>query len=361
MSVLSDLKDIKKRLLREDKVEKIFEAIGCEYISIRNNRVEAQLPARFYSDNKRSVQCRLNDNLSCFVRNKLDFKKCSKYTPDIFTLVSYIHHDKRGEEEVTGDLYEAKRFICETLGWVEYLTGKSKTKRVDYVAPLRALKSKKRARRDVTPNPVHSEEILNDYYYKGRPLPYKGWIEEGISYRTQMMYGIGFDLDSKRVTIPMRNRFGQLVGVKGRIMKNEDSDMKYMYLVPYLNSIEWFNFHYALPYILMEKKVYIFEAEKSPMMMFDIGIFNTLAIGSSDITPEQIDIIKQLGLDIEIVLCYDKGTERTDIIDTAKMFGNRKASYIFDMDNLLNDKDSPIDRGIDVWNKLISDHCYDIE
>jgi DNA primase len=134
-----------------------------------------------------------------------------------------------------------------------------------------------------------------------------------------------------------------------------------MYLLRCNNRYEWFNFHYAHPYVLVDKKVYIFEAEKSCMKAFTYGIYNTVAIGASEISDEQIQIIKQIGLDIEIVLCYDKGIPKDEIEDTARRFTGRKVSIMYDDNDLLKDKDAPIDRGLDVWNKLVEENISKIE
>lgn len=344
----NDLEAIKKRILREDAVEKIFEAMDCEFITISGGRVEAQLPSRFNSNNKRSTQCRLNSNLSCAIRTKPDFEG-----GDIFSLVSYIVNDKRGDE-IQADLYNAKVFICETLGWREYLNVKNRKAKNDYLAPMRNILKAKKRRVEIKSNPVIPEEVLDEYL----PYPCQKWMKEGISFKTQKMYGIGFCLESRRITIPMRNRFGQLVGVKGRIFNDNDDDRKYLYLHPYNNRYEWFNFHYAHPYILMEKKVYIFEGEKSCMKAFDLGIYNTLAIGASEISTEQAHIIKQLGLDIEIVLCYDKGMKIEEIKANCDRFGSREVHVMYDTDEVLSGKNSPIDEGIDKWNELLDNYVF---
>ena len=349
---LSELQEIKKKLLRENKLDRIYEAMGCEYITFSGGRIESQLPVRFHSDNKRAVQTKLNDSLTSSIRNRADFGG-----GDIYSLISYIVNDKRGEDEYKKDLHNAKQFICETLGWTEYLKGGVFKTKKDYVAPLKAIMREKQQVREIKPNPILPESVLDEFL----PYPSLDWINEGISLETQKMYGIGFDLESKRITVPMCNRFGQLVGVKGRILKDEDDDRKYLYLYRYQNRYEWFNFHYAHPYILMDKKVYIFEAEKSCMKAFSNGIYNTLAIGASEISPEQVQMIKQIGLDIEIVLCYDKGITLDEIRKNAQLFEGRKVQAIIDTDDLLHGKNSPIDEGIEVWNQLLKNNVFEVK
>lgn len=349
-----ELQIIKKKLLDENRLQDIYEAMGCEFVSYSGGRIEAQLPDRFNSNNRRAVQTKLNDSLNSTIRTPVGFKG-----GDIYSLVSFLVNGKSSEEEIRLDLHHAKRFICESLGWNEFLkNGNYKTKK-DYVAPLKAIIKRRKKKREIVPNPVLPEELMNEFYYKGKELPYEEWIKEGISYDAQVMYGVGFDLDSKRVVFPLRNRFGNLVGVKGRIMKIEDDkERKYLYIYRCNNRYEWFNFHYAYPYILQTKKVFIFEAEKSSMKAFSNNIFNTLAIGASDISVEQADIIKQIGLDVEIVLCYDQGITIEEIRNQAQLFKGRNVYAMYDSDGLLGEKDSPIDCGIDTWNKLLENYCF---
>lgn len=359
-----DLKAIKKRILKEDKLEQIYEAMGCDYIAVRNRRIEASLPPHFHSTNRRSVQTKFNDSLSSSVRNR-------GFSGDIFFLVSYIVNGIQTEKELYKDIPNSKRFICETLGWLEYLEGGDFQKRTDYLAPLKAIKKGRQRKREVKPNPVLPESILDQYL----PYPSYDWIEEGISYNTQLLYGVGFDLDSHRIIIPMRNRFGQLIGVKGRILHDEDDDRKYMYLYQFNNSQELFNFHFAHPYILMEKKVFLVEGEKSCMKLHQAGIYNSVAIGSSDISDIQAEIIKQCGLDIEIVLCYDSDMFSKDVIKAIKedpvnlpievkkailLFTGRTTYVMIDMQGLLGPKMAPIDLGLEIFNKLKENNCYHI-
>ena len=52
----SDLKLIKHKILNEEKIFNILEAIGCEYITTEQNggMLTAQLPQKFNSTNKRA-------------------------------------------------------------------------------------------------------------------------------------------------------------------------------------------------------------------------------------------------------------------------------------------------------------------
>lgn len=349
---MSDLKIIKQKLLDENKIEKILEEMGCEHIHYSAGRIEAQLPLKFQSNNRRSVQVKLNESLTSSVRSRGDFNG-----GDIYGLVSYIHHDKRGSD-IDDDLFEAKKFICETLGWEEYLNGDFKPRK-DYVAPLRALMGDRRNNREIVPNDVLPEEVMNDYL----PYPSHDWIEEGISYDIQKLYDVRFDLESHRIVFPIRNRFGKIVGVKGRLISKEDErfEPKYIYLHKCNISQEWFNFFYALPYILAEKKVIIVESEKSCMKFASLDIWNTIAIGSSDISTVQADIVKMIGIDIEIYLAYDKDKSAKDVRMQAEKFKGRTIYGVIDIDNQLEEKDAPIDKGLDVWMDLYTNYAYEIE
>jgi DNA primase len=98
------------------------------------------------------------------------------------------------------------------------------------------------------------------------------------------------------------------------------------------------------------------------MKLFEHGVYNALAIGASDISLEQADVIKQLGLDIEVVLCYDKGITLDGVRTQAKLFKGRKVFAMYDIDNILEGKKSaPIDEGIDKWNLLVEDYIFPID
>ena len=48
-------------------------------------------------------------------------------------------------------------------------------------------------------------------------------IIQRISYETQIEFEIGYDESTNRITIPIRDEISSLVGVKGRLLKEEIS------------------------------------------------------------------------------------------------------------------------------------------
>lgn len=354
----NDLTEIKKRIYEEDKIRDILEGIGCQHVRKSSNRYEAQLPERFDSNNKRAVQVRNNEYLNVTIWNQ-DFSKKS-----IFDLVSYLHFDKHAPEELDECLSTSKRWICELLGYTEYLGAyRPKFKKAD---PLQWLKDLKRQRRRKTrqDNVILDESVLEAYV----DFPSYDYLQQGIGYETQISYGVNFDLMSKRIVFPAHNRNNELIGVKGRTildLENEkySSVPKFLYLYNFNKGVEFFNLNRALPYILEMKEVIIFEAEKSCKLAYEYGFYNTIAIGGFEITEYQIEILYELGIEIRIVLAYDKDKGINDVLSQAKKFNKSRRLYaIYDYNDLLPKEDAaPVDFGNDIFTQLYNDYRENID
>lgn len=347
-----DSKEIKKRLLEDNNIEILLESLECESIKReqRGRLVTAQLPYRFNSSNKRAVQVYAEKGLTVKIRNM------SEFSGDVYSLVSFLEF-KSDMSDLQSTFKDSLFYITDLFGWNPSNIRSTRTK--DYVAPLKALASRSRKSNIRVPNEPINESTLNNF----RTIPDYGWLKEGISLHTQEFYQIGYDYQTHRITIPIRNEKGELVGVKGRLLKEEDRNdfnPKYMYLYNCNISQEWFNMNNAKDSILENKKVYIFESEKSVMKMHTFGYNNSLAISSSDISEVQVSMIKNLGLDIDIILCYDKDKDVDEVKRKADMFTNRNVYGIIDVEDKLGEKDSPVDMGKDVWGYLLENNCYPI-
>lgn len=347
----NDLRQIKERILEEEKISVLLEQMGCHFIEKRGNRYEAQLPSKFDSPNKRSVQVYLNSSLSSRIRT------LGESDIDIYGLVSYIVFDQYSELERNKSLTKAKRWICNELGYNEFL-GQT------YIASpaqdhLKWLKDVKRSRKkkrnyDDLENEIYPEDILDKYVM----IPHQKYLDEGVPIETQQEFQVGYDLRSQRIIFPIHNRYGDIVSVKGRTIYEdyEERDIyKFMYLYNFNKMIELYNWHRALYYIIESKEVLIYEAEKTCWLSSYYGYRNCVAISGDDLSDYQVSMIKDLGPEINIVIALDKDKTVNDVRKQAVKFGKtRNVFSLFDQQDLFCEKDSPCDRGKEVFDQLYS-------
>ena len=86
---------------------------------------------------------------------------------------------------------------------------------------------------------------------------------------------------------------------------------------------------------------------KLDMYGLPIGV----AVGCHDISDFQRKLLISLG--VEICICFDKDVDEEHIKKMClSMNRYRNVSYTKDIENLLNEKDSPVDKGRKVWDIL---------
>ena len=90
------------------------------------------------------------------------------------------------------------------------------------------------------------------------------------------------------------------------------------------------------------------------MQLYDMGIKNAVSVGSHTLTPQQI---RHLKFDVdEIIIAFDKDVTREELIKECQkikeILPKVKIYIIWDNDNLLDEKDSPTDKGIKVFKQL---------
>jgi DNA primase len=183
----------------------------------------------------------------------------------------------------------------------------------------------------------------------------KVWFDEGISYEVMERYQVRYDPFSNRIVFPVRDNNGSIISIKGRTL---DPDFKEKGLRKYthFNSLGQndFLFGYYEHYqdYLKQKEIILFEAEKSVMICEGWNILNTGALTTSHLDPLQFKILIKLGL--PIVFALDKGINIREDKEIMKLKRYLKIYYIEDdnKNGYLNEKDSPVDKGYDIWIKL---------
>jgi DNA primase len=340
---MSDLQELKRKIYEEDKVAQLLEELGCENIHLEQNGrlLVARLPN---GDNNRSIQIKMNEHLTTDIRTR-------NINGDIFSLVGYIEFGYTTFEEIKENLYQIKVFVCNVLKYKDFLKrNQKKEESRNWNEWLKKIKRKSnRTNYEFQENEPIPKETMDQY------LPFGHWLfyDEGINFRTQYEFGVRFDKVSERIVFPVRNRHGQLIGVKGRYAGNDKEIMdnaKYLYIYACDKSLELYNLDRALPYIKEKNEVIVVEGAKTVWLLAQWGCRNVVSIEGSSLTPVQAMLLKEL--DVDIVFAFDKDVEMENIMKVTRQIKSRLLTVIYDKDNLLGPKDSPTDKGRYVWTWL---------
>ena len=112
----------------------------------------------------------------------------------------------------------------------------------------------------------------------------------------------------------------------------------------------FWGYHWHIGNILEQNEVILVEGEKSVMKLETNNIFNSIAIGTSHISKEQMKIL--LKLRVNIIMALDKDKDALKDKNFLNLAKYNKCYIMEDTDNLLEEKDAPIDKGVDVFRKI---------
>ena len=206
----------------------------------------------------------------------------------------------------------------------------------------------------------YSRDILKEYEQCWN----KRFLNDNILPGTQIKFNLGYDNESERITIPWFNSEGNVVGVMGRINKDETTKYKYLPLIAFPKQFFLYGLYQNKEYI-RNNRVYILESEKSVMQLDSMGIHNSVALGGNSIHNYQIEELLKLQV-TEFILCFDEGLD-IEVIKTAIsnireclfMRDDVKIGVLLDKKNKIikkGSKCSPTDLGLVAWNELINSH-----
>lgn len=219
-------------------------------------------------------------------------------------------------------------------------------------------------------------KIFDDKILKHLPHPrIIPWEKEGISQEVMLHRGIAYDPKNQGIVIPHYDMDGNLIGIRERtLIKEEEKTGKYkpailngqMYNHPL--GFNLYNLNNSKENIRILQKAVIFEGEKSPLLYASyFGEENDITVAScgSSLISYQIKLLLSLGVK-EIIIGYDKqfkeiGDEEwkrwtKKLYDIHTKYGAYvQISYLFDKKDLLDYKDSPIDKGPDIYMKLFKE------
>ena len=185
------------------------------------------------------------------------------------------------------------------------------------------------------------------------------WLKEGLTEEAMREYNIRIDPVSNRIVYPVFDSDGRFIGVKGR---TRFEAYKMLKLQKYMNfnkigALDYFQgWQQALPQIISDKSVIIFEGIKSCIKAWGWGIHNTVAAETSKLSDGQINLLIKTGLS-EVIIAFDSDQDFKSISTDAKIKALKmmtKVSVIRDLQHILAEKDAPVDKGEEVFRKLLA-------
>ena len=218
---------------------------------------------------------------------------------------------------------------------------------------------------------VFDKKILNNL-----PRPHlEMWEEEGITYDVMMSRGIAYDPKRHGIVIPHYDINNNLIGIRERtLVEEEEKYGKYkpsilnrqMYNHPL--GFNLYNLNNSKENIKLIQKAIVFEGEKSPLLYASyFGKENDISVAccGSSLISYQVHLLLSLGVK-EIIVGMDKQFQEIGDDEWIRLTNKLKSihdkygaytqiSYLFDKGDLLGYKDSPIDRGPEVFMKLFKE------
>lgn len=215
----------------------------------------------------------------------------------------------------------------------------------------------------------YTDKIFDLFSSQPHPL----FLADNIGEEAMRKFEVMYYNKANRIIIPHRHyRTGNLIGLKSRCLNFDEIDKGYKYIPLTIQKITYsyptyqnlFGLYQNKEFIKKIKRVVIFESEKS-VMQFETYFPNqnfSVALCGSNISKQQVNMLIELGVE-EVVLALDKeytilNTPEADkyyekLMRLGSMFSSFcKVSMIWDTEKLIGLKDSPSDRGKEVFASL---------
>ena len=330
-----DISALKDYIVDNDCVGSVLESLGCKQITRPDNRYSA---CNVEGDNPNEVNVFL-PSLSV-VDYTRDLDTVSTYH-DIFTLAQFF---------LKCNFFDALKFVCDSIGLSLYHDFEEDVP--ESIKITRTLMQMIYDNSDGEPEkPLRPipEQVLSYYISCVNDM----FRNDGISYEVQHVFELGYDPWSNRITIPIRNYDGALLGVKGRWFGEvpEGADIqKYFYLEPCNKGQVLYGLDKSYEFIQSSHCVYVGESEKFVMQLWSYGDKNCVSTGGKTITRQQIEMLSRLCVDV--ILCLDKDVGLDELKNLSERFiGAVNVYAVIDSDELLNEHESPSD-DVEKWEDL---------
>ena len=320
---------------QENMIYSILETLGYDRISFNGSKKQFRF-AREEGTNPTSIvlDC-VSLRFYCFSTNDKG---------NIFTLIM---------ERLNCSFPESLKFVSVVLGLEDAAFS------INISPPFHGFYKNLIPENDVDDNiPTYPESTLDKYLGKFKTL----FFNDGIDYKTQELYQVGYDEETDRITIPERTYDGRLCGIMGRLndahCNHED---RWLPIIKCSRSKTLFGLVHNYRRIIQTQTVVLFESEKAPMQCHSFGSNIALGTCGCHISKSQAEMIFSLRPK-KVILAFDEGLKEEDVRhEASKLVKNNiilktSVGYIWDEDGDIlkhGSKMNAADVGIDGYKELL--------
>ena len=323
-----DIEILKEHILENNFIPTILEELGCHHIRKKDGYFQCANPD---GDNVTAVCVYENTNLTT-INYTRDISNGKNIHTDLISLVEFYKNET---------FPYAVKWICDVLD-IDYYSNLDEDlpkslQLTKMLVEMQSVDTEAETEKPLKPIP---EKILS--YFK--PYVNDMFNEDGVSYDTQAEFEIGYDEFTNRITIPIRDDLGNLVGVKARYFYRQvpEDEQKFMYIEKCARSQILYGLYKTINFIKRAQRVFVTEAEKGVQQLYDKGYFEAVATGGSKISKSQIDKLTRLC--VPIIFVFDKDITKEELDNIASRFIDGTEVYaLIDTIGILNEKESPTD------------------
>ena len=321
--------------LGADRYENTDKYILFPTICHNLNASEASMKLYFYKDSK-IFYC---------------YTECGKMS--IFSFLKHYYETKNYEYDWFQDIYSVVEScsIRKTIEEFTYNTFEKKKEKYYY---------------NNTISFINYPKGILDIFNKVYPIE---WLKDNISKKAMDKYNILYSISQNKIIIPHYDINNNLIGIRGRTLNLEEVETfgKYM---PIKIENKWYSHKLSLNLyglnlnknnIINNGYVYLFESEKSVLQCESFFEDNcSVACCGSNFNKYQLKLLMNECHPKEIIICFDKEELPNEdkyfnkLYNLCKKYNNYcKFSFLYDRENLLELKDSPSDKGKEIFEKLV--------
>lgn len=267
------------------------------------------------------------------------------------------------------DFYPALKWLAQRFGMT--LSHGKQHEDSSVGEDLAILKRWKRKEKDIVELPKLDESLLDSFY----DIYHESWIKDGISPSTMDLFNIKISILEQAIIIPHYDKLGNLIGIRKRNMNPlmVENGMKYVPLrmgktiFNHPTGANLYGLNINMEHIKRYKTIILGESEKFVMQLqsmypeASVGV----CVSGSFLTDVQLEIIKELGVN-EVIIAMDKEFKENGSKEehhyakkikqgfVEKLLPYTKVSILWDNEGLLEEKDSPTDKGKEVFERLMN-------